>query len=133
MEPFRYHVFICTQQKPAGVPGCAANGSEQVLEALRAELKATGLEDDVQVTTCGSLGMCERGPNLVVYPEGAWYSKVQVADIGELVREHFLRGRPVARLLNSDAGALKAEIQENRRRFLARQAAEAAARRAQAV
>ncbi len=131
MEPFTYHVFICTQQKPAGVPGCAANGSEQVLETLRAELKAAGLDEDVQVTTCGSLGRCERGPNLVVYPEGAWYSKVQPGDVRELVHEHFLHGRPVARLLNTDAAALKAEIQENRRRFLARQAAEAAARRAQ--
>ncbi len=131
MEPFRYHVFICTQQKPPGVPGCAANGSEKVLDALRAELKATGLDDEVQVTTCGSLGLCERGPNLVVYPDGAWYSKVQPDDVRELVHEHFLQGRPVVRLLNVDASALKAEIQENRRRFLARQAAEAAARGAQ--
>jgi NADP-reducing hydrogenase subunit HndC len=127
MEPFRFHVYICTQQKPAGVPGCCASGSEQVADALRAALARASLEDQVQVTTCGSLGLCERGPNLVVYPEGAWYSKVQVGDVEELVREHFQHGRPVERLLNTDAAAMKAEIQENRRRYLARLAAAQAA------
>ena len=56
MELFRYHVFVCDQQKPEGVPCCAARGSGQVLEALRREVNAHGLEDEVQVTACGSLG-----------------------------------------------------------------------------
>ncbi|MEJ2368106.1 MAG: (2Fe-2S) ferredoxin domain-containing protein [Acidobacteriota bacterium] len=119
MEPFKYHVYVCTQQKPPGVPGCTASGSESVLEALRKEVSSAGLDDTVQVTTCGSLGLCGRGPNLVVYPEGAWYSKVQIGDIPELVREHFVNGRPLERLLNKDAAALKSEIQENRQRYLA--------------
>lgn len=128
MEPFRYHVYVCTQQKPAGVAGCCASGSERTLDALRGELARAGLNDTVQLTTCGSLGMCERGPNLVVYPEGAWYSNVQPTDVPELVREHFVNGRPLARLLNTDAATLKDEILENRRRYLARVAAEAAVR-----
>lgn len=128
MEPFTYHVYVCTQQKPPGVAGCCASGSERTLDALRTEIAKAGLNDTVQVTTCGSLGLCERGPNLVVYPEGAWYSNVQVADVPHLVREHFVNGRPLARLLNADASALKEEIVENRRRFLARLAAESAAR-----
>ena len=120
MEPFKYHVFICTQQKPPGVPGCTASGSETVLEALRAEVNAAGLGDEVQITTSGSVGLCERGPNLIVYPDGYWYSSVTVEDVAELVREHFVNGKPLARLLNTDAAALKAEILENKRKFLAR-------------
>jgi len=116
MEPFRYHVFLCTQEKPDNAPCCAARGSQAVLEALRAELGRAGLGDEVQVTTSGSLGMCERGPNMVVYPEGVWYAGVQVTDVPELVREHFGNGRPVARLINTDPVALKAEILENRRK-----------------
>ena len=120
MEPFKYHVFICTQQKPPGVPGCTASGSEKVLEALRAEVAAAGLGDEVQITTSGSVGLCERGPNLIVYPDGYWYSRVTVEDVPELVREHFVNSRPLERLLNTDAAALKAEILENKRKFLAR-------------
>jgi NADP-reducing hydrogenase subunit HndC len=116
MEPFRYHVYVCTQQKPPGLPGCVASGSESTLEALRREVAAAGLDDEVQVTTCGSIGLCERGPNMVVYPEGVWYSGVGAADVPEIVREHFQNGRPVARLMNTDAAKLKAEIIENRNR-----------------
>ena len=120
MEPFRYHVYACQQEKPGtSLPCCSGRGSAQVLEALRKELAAQGLLNEVQITTCGSLGMCERGPNIVVYPEGTWYSGVQVADVPEVVREHFKNGRPVERLVNRDAIALKKEIEENRAKAMA--------------
>jgi len=120
MEPFRYHVYACQQEKPGtSAPCCSARGSALVLEALRKELAARGLMNDVQVTTCGSLGMCERGPNMVVYPEGIWYSGVQVADVPELVHEQFSNGRPLERLVNRNAAALKKEIEENRAKAIA--------------
>jgi len=90
-----------------------------VLEALRAELGKRGLSDEVQVTTCGSVGLCTRGPNLIVYPEGTWYSGVQVGDVPEIVQEHLTNGRPVSRLANQDAAQLKAEILETKRKALA--------------
>jgi len=126
MEPFRYHVYACQQEKPNGAPCCSGRGSAAVLDALRKELAAQQLMDVVQVTTCGSLGMCERGPNMVVYPEGVWYSGVQVADVAEIVREHFQHGRVVERLANRDAVALKTEIAENRRKAMAALAAQQA-------
>jgi 3-hydroxy-5-methyl-1-naphthoate 3-O-methyltransferase len=116
MQPFQYHIFACDQKKPDGAPCCSARGSADVLAALRREVGKAGLEDTVQITTSGSLGLCERGPNLVVYPEGVWYSGVTPADVPEIVREHFQGGRPVARLANRDEAALKAEIQGNRAR-----------------
>lgn len=127
MEPFRFHVFVCDQQKPEGVPCCAARGAGQVLEALRREINARGLENEVQVTACGSLGLCEHGPNLVVYPEGFWYSGVTAADVPEIVGSHFQADTPVERLLRTDAAALRAEIVTNREKmFAARRAKEAA-------
>ena len=119
MEPFRFHVFVCDQQKPEGVPCCAARGSGQVLEALRREVNARGLEDEVQVTACGSLGLCEHGPNLIVYPEGIWYSGVTPADVPEIVRSHFQEDTPVERLARTDPAALRAEILKNREKMFA--------------
>jgi (2Fe-2S) ferredoxin/precorrin-6B methylase 2 len=118
MPPFRYHVFVCDQRKPDGLPCCSARGSLAVIESLRREVATQGLLDEVQVTTCGSIGLCERGPNLVVYPDGVFYAGVQATDVAEIVREHFGRGRPVARLAQPDQAALKAEITENRRRMV---------------
>jgi len=119
MEPFRYHVYICDQRKPEGMPCCAARGSAQTIDILRKEITSRGLLDVVQVTVCGSLGLCERGPNLVVYPEGVWYSGVTPEDVGEIVEKHFQQGHPVERLANQDAAALRVEIQSNRNQMLA--------------
>ena len=118
MQLFQYHVFVCDQQKPEGVPCCFARGGAAVIDALRAEVGRQGLGETVQVTMCGSLGLCERGPNMVVYPEGTWYSGVQPADVAELVESHFRQGHVVERLVNHDAGALRAEIAQNRARFV---------------
>lgn len=120
MEPFQYHVYVCTQVKPdPEAPSCSANGSEKVLDALRAELGKAGLADEIQITTTGSLGLCTRGPNMVVYPEGTWYSGVRIDDIPEIVQEHFITGRAVSRLANEDPAALKTEILENKRKAIA--------------
>jgi (2Fe-2S) ferredoxin/predicted O-methyltransferase YrrM len=119
MEPFRYHVFVCDQQKPEGVPSCSARGSGKMIEALRREIATRGLAEQVQITVCGSLGLCERGPNMVVYPEGVWYSGVRPEDVPELVRTHFQEGRVLTRLANTDAAALQAEIRSNRDKILA--------------
>jgi (2Fe-2S) ferredoxin/ubiquinone/menaquinone biosynthesis C-methylase UbiE len=123
MEAFRYHVFVCDQKKPEGVPSCPGRGSAATIEALRKEVAARGLVDEVQITTCGSLGVCERGPNLVVYPDGVWYSGVRAEDVPELVKSHFVQGRVLERLANADEAGLRAEILSNRAKFLAAQRA----------
>jgi (2Fe-2S) ferredoxin/precorrin-6B methylase 2 len=127
MELFRYHLFICDQKKPEGIPSCSACGSMATIDALRKEVAVRGLLDTVQITTCGSLGLCERGPNLVVYPEGAWYSGVRAEDVPELVESHFIKGRPLDRLVNRDELAVRTEIQSNRAKFMAAQKAREAA------
>ncbi len=119
MEPYRYHVFICDQKKPEGAPSCLARGAAKVIDVLRAEVVNQGLSDEVQITTCGSLGLCESGPNMVVYPQGLWYCGVTPADVSEIVREHFKHHRPVARFINSDEARLRAEIEENKKKRLA--------------
>jgi len=117
MEPFRYHVFVCDQKKPEGVPCCSARGSASVLETLRREIASRGLTDAVQVTVCGSLGLCEHGPNMVVYPEGIWYSRVAPEDVPEIVSSHFGEGNPVERLARIDTQELRAEILSNREKM----------------
>jgi (2Fe-2S) ferredoxin/SAM-dependent methyltransferase len=119
MEPFRLHIYACDQKKAEGAPSCSANGSGLTIEALRREIAKQGLAADVQVTTCGSLGLCTRGPNMVVYPEGVWYSGVHPGDVEEIVREHLVGGRVVGRLLSGDGPAVREEIDGNRRRMLA--------------
>lgn len=127
MEPFRYHVFVCDQKKPEGVPSCSAHGSGEVLRALEKEIAEQGMMDEVQVTACGSLGLCEHGPNMVVYPDGVWYCGVKPGDVAEIVRSHFREGVVVERLARTNPSELRAEMLSNRRKREAAQRARDAA------
>ena len=117
MEPFRFHLFVCTQQKPEGVPSCPASGSFALLGALDREMQARGLGQDVQLTTCGCMGLCDEGPVMVVYPAGVWYRRVQPSDVSEIVSTHLGDGKPVARLVWNDAPAMKAMAVEHGEKF----------------
>ena len=117
MEPFRFHMFVCMQQKPEGVTSCPANGSMAVFAALDREIQARGLSSDVQITTCGCMGLCDEGPVMVVYPEGVWYRRVQPSEVPEIVTQHLLAGKPVDRLIWNDSAAMKAMSLEHSEKF----------------
>lgn len=86
---------------------------------LRKEIASRGLGDQVLVTVCGSFGLCERGPNMIVYPDGVWYSGVGPNEVREIVESHFQQGKVVERLANTDVAALGTEIRGNRDRMVA--------------
>ncbi len=90
---YRSNVLVC------GGTGCTSSNSEQIIEKLNEEIKAVGLEKEVNVIRTGCFGLCALGPIMVVYPEGAFYSRVTVDDVKEIVDEHLLKGRIVKRLL----------------------------------
>lgn len=117
MEPFRFHLFVCTQQKPEGIPSCPASGSLALLDTLNRELQERGLDVDVQLTTCGCMGLCDEGPVMVVYPAGIWYRRVQPSDVPEIVSTHLRDGKPVDRLVWNDAPTMKAMSAEHREKL----------------
>ena len=93
MDLARAHVLIC------GGTGCTSSGSEQIIKEMEAQLKANGLENEIKVVKTGCFGLCALGPIMIVYPEGAFYSRVEGSDVKEIVEEHLLKGRIVKRLL----------------------------------
>jgi (2Fe-2S) ferredoxin/SAM-dependent methyltransferase len=119
VEPFQYHVFVCTQEKPEGVKSCSAACSGDVLAALHRELEKQGAAGEVQVNTCGCLGLCDEGPVVIVYPDGVWYRGVKAPDVPEIVASHLRSGKPVARLVWNDAPAMKAMITEHGNQYRA--------------
>ena len=93
----RSHVLIC------GGTGCNSSGSAHLETALEKELAAKGIQDEIKIVKTGCFGLCALGPVMIVYPEGTFYSRVQVNDIPEIVEEHLLKGRIVDRLVYNDA------------------------------
>jgi (2Fe-2S) ferredoxin/SAM-dependent methyltransferase len=119
VEPFQYHVFVCTQEKPEGVKSCSAACSWDVFAALNRELERLGAAGEVQITTCGCLGLCDEGPVMIVYPDGVWYRGVKAADALEIVTSHLRSGKPVSRLVWDDAPAMKALVREHGEQYRA--------------
>jgi (2Fe-2S) ferredoxin/SAM-dependent methyltransferase len=113
-SPFARHVLVCTQDKPEGVPCCARKGGPRLLEALRAEVEGQGLVDDVLVTSCGCLGLCDRGPNVVVYPEGRWYTEARPEEAQRIAKEHLAAGEPVSGREDPDDDTIRREVAAHR-------------------
>ena len=53
---------------------------------------------EVLVTGSTCLGPCEQGPNVVVYPDGTWYSQVKDSDVPVILDEHIKKGTPAEQL-----------------------------------
>ena len=92
-EKKRIELMIC-----AGT-GCVASGAFQIKEELEKEVKERGLQGEVSVVTTGCNGFCGQGPLMVVVPDNIFYGWLTLKDIPHLVEEHFLKGRPVQRLM----------------------------------
>ncbi|MBP3436676.1 MAG: NADH-quinone oxidoreductase subunit NuoF [Clostridia bacterium] len=96
-EDYSRHVLICTGT------GCTSSKSLKIAEALEAALKENGLEKDVQIVKTGCFGLCALGPIMIVYPEGTFYSRVEVEDVPEIVEKHLVNNQIVSRLVYSDS------------------------------
>lgn len=90
---YRMHLMLC-----AGT-GCVSNKSFKIKEVLEKELKKQNLQDEVLVVMTGCNGFCALGPVMVVKPDGIFYQQLKEDDIPHLVEEHFLKGRPVKKLM----------------------------------
>jgi sirohydrochlorin cobaltochelatase len=93
--PLSKHVLVCANAD------CADRGSIGLLSSLRRLVKHAGRERDIRVTRTGCMGRCGEGPTVAVYPDGIWYRQVAEGDAAELVREHLLGDRLVARLVDN--------------------------------
>ncbi len=104
---YRAHILVC------GGTGCTSNKSLKIVEALKQEIKANNLENDVKVVVTGCFGLCAKGPIVVIYPEGTFYHSVSVDDAKAIISEHIMQGKKVGKLLHTEAnGKVVTSLQE---------------------
>ena len=101
--------------------GCTAAGAKDVLRALRKSLERHGLQDTLEVKSTGCHGFCEKGPLMIVWPEGVFYNRVAARDAEDIVASSCNGRRPVERLLYQDPVSGKRVLREEEVPFYAHQ------------
>ena len=102
MEEKPHYVLICQNVD------CLARGADTIMTQLQERL-ATCTTCDVRPYMC--FGACQDGPNIVLYPERAWYAGVKESDVEEIAR-HVEGGPAVSRLEDQVDPSLKTLIFE---------------------
>ncbi|MDD3920902.1 MAG: NADH-quinone oxidoreductase subunit NuoF, partial [Eubacteriales bacterium] len=97
MEFFRSQVLCCTGT------GCSSSSAHEIINKFEEEILAAKLDKEVKVVRTGCFGLCENGPVVIIYPEGAFYSHVKVTDVPRIVSEHLIKGRIVTDLLYKES------------------------------
>ena len=92
--------------------GCGAYGTAKVHEALVEELDKQGLRDEVEVKLTGCHGFCEKGPIMVLHPEGIFYSQVKEKHVPEIVEKTIRNGELVKSLIFKDPATKEKIIKE---------------------
>jgi NADH-quinone oxidoreductase subunit F/NADP-reducing hydrogenase subunit HndC len=75
--------------------GCVSAGSKEIHASLEKELSNLNLGDSIEVKRTGCHGFCEKGPLVVVEPEGLFFAGVTVEDVPAIAQSFTPDGKPI--------------------------------------
>ncbi|MGD8256103.1 MAG: NADH-ubiquinone oxidoreductase-F iron-sulfur binding region domain-containing protein [Desulfobacterales bacterium] len=113
LEEFRKKLQIKTKKRKKKLislcagSGCGAYGTAKVHQALVDELKKQKLDKKVEVKLSGCHGFCEKGPIMVIHPEGIFYPQVKEKHVAEIVSETIIKDELVKSLVYKDPATKK--------------------------
>jgi (2Fe-2S) ferredoxin len=73
------HVLICNASH------CVSKGANDVAGRMRLEIIRRKLDAEVLINNCGTIDLCDIGPNVVVYPDNIILSGVKLKDVSRVV------------------------------------------------
>jgi (2Fe-2S) ferredoxin len=87
--------------------GCGAYGTNKVHDALIAELDRKGLGEKFEIRLTGCHGFCEKGPIMVIHPEGTFYSQLKEEHVADIVDQTLIKGELIQKLIYKDPASKK--------------------------
>jgi NADP-reducing hydrogenase subunit HndC len=106
-DPNRPCITLCSGT------ACHASGSEEVAASIEEEIKKQKLSAKVDFRQTGCHGFCERGPIVVIHPEGICYLQIEPKDVPEIISQTVKEKKVVERLLYTDPTTNKKIIHES--------------------
>ncbi|MBN1411268.1 MAG: NADH-quinone oxidoreductase subunit NuoF [Spirochaetales bacterium] len=84
-----YSIIICSGTScQKGVPG-------ELTEIARQVLLKHGLDQKTKISLSGCLGMCSKGPVMIINPGYTIYGKVDAGNIGKIIENHIVHKKEV--------------------------------------
>lgn len=84
--PYKCHVFVCVNDRHGQSKSCADGASPALHLALKQRLQEKGLPPSaVRVSRSLCMGLCETGPNVVIYPQDIRISEARIEDVERIV------------------------------------------------
>ncbi|MBT3257402.1 MAG: (2Fe-2S) ferredoxin domain-containing protein [Deltaproteobacteria bacterium] len=84
-SPYVSHIFVCTNDRGGKRKSCADNDSPAIRKALKEVVADRGWKGRVRVSQSGCMGLCAKGPNVMIYPQKIWFSDVSTDDVDLII------------------------------------------------
>ncbi len=84
-SPYDSHVFVCTNDRSGVRKSCADGNSQEIRTRLKSEINNRGWKGRVRVSQCGCMGLCAKGPNVMIYPQQSWFAAVTEEDTDAII------------------------------------------------
>lgn len=86
-SPFKCHVLVCRNDRHGERKSCADGNATELYTSLKAEGKKRGWKPQVRISQTSCLGLCEAGPNVLIYPQGIAFQGVELADQNVIIEK----------------------------------------------
>ena len=84
--PFDCHVFVCVKSRSSERKFCGDGDNPDLKLRLKNEIRSRGWKGAVRVSEASCLGQCDTGPNIMLYPQGIWFSETTLEDLPEILQ-----------------------------------------------
>jgi len=91
--PFKKHILVCTNES------CKLKGGEDLFFKLKERINELNLKKTYRPSRVICMGLCGKGPNVLVWPEGTTYCNFTEDRIEDLIQKHLLKGEVLEDLL----------------------------------
>ena len=98
---YKKHIFICTNDRGENHPrkSCGNCGGIELRKEFVRLINESDLKGKVRANKSGCLDVCEKGPAIVIYPQGHWYLEVEKSNITKIFQESVVGNKPIPELV----------------------------------